>query len=357
MPRRQRKKQKRGYFCAGCAAELEVDEAPDEVLLCEDCHDRVNAADIHWFVSHVDPTFISGSSDEAVLKPSPPPLGPSTVAGGAATARAKGWIADADAVLVLAGAGMSRDSALPDFRGRDGWYSVGGAEVSMEHMDFHETSPHWETAWRALTAMAAAFRGAAPHAGYARLRRLAAEKRVFVVTSNIDELFPRAGFDDNVYETHGSALRLQCSTVGTDAACGRGVWALDDATLDTLRRRYSGDAVDESAALPRCACGAAARPNLSHATDRDEDIDGAIKGAQRARMEAWLAAERRSKLVVLEVGCGTSVHSLRLDSEIVAAAARSAKLVRVDPGDARVPEGANHAGVALGAEAALVALT
>ena len=74
-------------------------------------------------------------------------------------------------------------------------------------------------------------------------------------------------------------------------------------------------------------------------------------------MEAWLAAERRSKLVVLEVGCGTSVHSLRLDSEIVAASARSAKLVRVDPGDARVPEGANHAGVALGAEAALVALT
>ena len=75
--------------------ELEVDEPPDEVLLCEDCHDRVNAADIHWFVSHVDPTFISGSSDEAVLKPSAPPLGLSTVAGGAATAAADGEHVDA----------------------------------------------------------------------------------------------------------------------------------------------------------------------------------------------------------------------------------------------------------------------
>jgi hypothetical protein len=79
-------------------------------------------------------------------------------------------------------------------------------------------------------------------------------------------------------------------------------------------------------------------------------------------MCAWLAFERRAKsrLVVLELGCGTSPHALRRDSELVVAAQRasggSATLVRVDPGDASVPAGEGHVGIALGALEALLGM-
>lgn len=358
-----RKKRRRVYACAGCAAELDVQETPDEVTFCEDCAERVEAADMHWFVAHVDPTFVCGSSNDALVAPSQAPLGPATVEGRASTEAARGWLREADAVLVLAGAGMSRDSGLPDFRGDDGWYVVEGRRVSMEHMDFHIHSKHWDGAWRTLSAMATAFRAATPHAGYAALRGLVAGKRAFVVTSNIDGLFERSGFSA-VYEVHGSALRLQCSSVGEPDDCRAGVWDVDAAALRALRRRYAGaEGADEAVPLPRCdRCGRHARPNMSHATDCDEEICEAVKGPQRTRMREWLEAERKQKsaLVVLEVGCGTSVHGLRRDSELVVAAQRSAggtaSLIRVDPGDSRVPDGPRLVGVSLGAQDALAAL-
>ena len=77
--------------------------------------------------------------------------------------------------------------------------------------------------------------------------------------------------------------------------------------------------------------------------------------------------------MVLEVGCGLSEHSLRLDSEVVVARHREAGgeacLVRIDPGAPTVPQpwpqpngggggggggGGSHIGVALGARDALV---
>ena len=121
-------------------------------------------------------------------------------------------------------------------------------------------------------------------------------------------------------------------------------------------------AVDADVALPRCACGAAVRPNVSHETDVDDELCATVKAAQRAHMVAWLDGEkrRRSALVVLEVGCGTSVHSLRADSELAVASHRAAggaaTLVRVDPGDCRVPAGPDHLGLALGARDALARL-
>ena len=99
---------------------------------------------------------------------------------------------------------------------------------------------------------------------------------------------------------------------------------------------------------------------MSHSTDADEDIEQSVKAAQRARMLAWLreARRRRARLAVVELGCGVSPHSLRLDAEIAVAAQRDAggvaRLVRVDPGDdCAVPRGAGFVALRLGAAAAL----
>ena len=50
--------------------------------------------------------------------------------------RAARWVADADALLITAGAGMGIDSGLPDFRGPGGFWHVypalGKAGIAFE---------------------------------------------------------------------------------------------------------------------------------------------------------------------------------------------------------------------------------
>ena len=44
-------------------------------------------------------------------------------------------------ILVTAGAGMSCDSGLPDFRGKNGFYRVNHQDINMLHVNFHEHEP------------------------------------------------------------------------------------------------------------------------------------------------------------------------------------------------------------------------
>tara|TARA_B100000780_G_C21005767_1_gene402572 strand:- start:376 stop:621 length:246 start_codon:yes stop_codon:yes gene_type:complete len=67
------------------------------------------------------------------------------------------------------------------------------------------------------------------------------------------------------------------------------------------------------------------------------------------------------KLVVLEVGCGTSIHSLRSETEIIIGKRQmiekdegATTLIRIDPGNADVPVG--HVGVRMKAMEALVGI-
>jgi len=343
--------------------------------------------EVYWFVAHVDKSIITWSSNPALVPLTAPPLGPSvqqlpeieSVDDGRLEEVAT-MIARADSVLVMAGAGCSMDSGLPDFRGRGGWYRLGDADVSMDHIDFHPGSVHLRTAWTLAASMVAAFQEHAPHNGYTslvaalfpqRLQPTARRQRGFVVTSNIDGYFSRAGVPDQaLFEAHGCVENLQCTTVGTEAPCAHSnrIWPLDSGAaerLDAVRTKaadFMGAAPDADwrDCLPRCSCGALARPNITHATDVDEDLCEERKGAQRTAMLEWLSAERRAKsfLVVLEVGCGTSYHSLRGDSEATVARHRSgggrASLVRIDPGDPAVPLG--ETGLRLPAREALARL-
>ena len=50
-----------------------------------------------------------------------------------------------------------------------------------------------------------------PHSGYFKLKELLQDKNHFIVTSNIDDHFRDAGFDETkLYEIHGRLNILQC---------------------------------------------------------------------------------------------------------------------------------------------------
>ena len=241
--------------------------------------------------------------------------------------RVASLIAKADALLITAGAGMSVDSALPDFRSPQGlWRAnppLGQLGLSFEQM----AQPQWfahqpEMAWAWYGHRQARYRETVPHAGYAMLRGWMQPMSAggFVVTSNVDGQFVAAGFPaSHIVERHGSIHRHQCTV-----PCSDTVWdaAAPDLKIDMAVLRAKGE-------LPRCPdCGALARPNVMMFND-GAWVD-AVRRQQQARYEAWLARARGRRIVVIECGAGTSSASVRRISERVAERSRTA-LVRINP--------------------------
>ena len=164
--------------------------------------------------------------------------------------RAADLISQADAILVTAGAGMSVDSGLPDFRGDEGFWKAYPPYKALDVGFTQMSSPAWfredpAFAWGFYGHRRNLYRTTEPHDGYRILRELSDD--IYVVTSNVDAAFLKAGFDpDRVVETHGTIEWNQCMKI-----CGAGVFLAgkQDVTVDPVSMRATGD-------LPTCpACG------------------------------------------------------------------------------------------------------
>jgi NAD-dependent SIR2 family protein deacetylase len=196
-------------------------------------------------------------------------------------------------VLIVTGAGMSRESGVPTYRDEGGrcsrlepFASRGLAPADFAHPEGFRERP--EHAWAFYEVLRRTVAGAEPHEGYGVITRwLSRWPRSFLLTTNIDELHLRAGArDDGVRQRYGSMWQLQCLK-----PCRQEVWtdrrvplvALDEATL------VASD-------LPACPfCGGGARPRTQMAHD-DAFIDDA---AASARHEAFLAEGEPEVVVVV----------------------------------------------------------
>jgi NAD-dependent deacetylase len=139
-----------------------------------------------------------------------------------------GWLADASAVTVLSGAGMSTESGIPDFRGPDGLWTRDPSARRLFDLEAYRSDPAVrEQAWRRRTEHPAW--SARTHRGHAALVALEHAARLrAIVTQNIDGLHQRAGNDPRlVLELHGSIHRVEC------LGCGR--TGPTQATLDRVR--------------------------------------------------------------------------------------------------------------------------
>jgi NAD-dependent SIR2 family protein deacetylase len=245
-------------------------------------------------------------------------------------------IRGADALIFATGAGMGVDSGLPDFRGDEGFWKAYPpfAALGLSFIDL--ANPHWfhadpALAWGFYGHRMNLYRTTVPHAGYAILREWSARAPhgSFAVTSNVDGQFQKAGFDpDRVVEAHGSIHRLQCL-----AGCRGAPFDADDANVN----------VDETTMraaepFPRCRrCGGLARPNIL--MFGDGGWDGRVSDAQNARFQAWLATvPDRSRLVVVEMGAGQAIPTIRRFSESMVRA-RGATLVRINTREPTAPPG------------------
>lgn len=258
-------------------------------------------------------------------------------------------VADADAIVVAAGAGMGVDSGLPDFRGKSGFWKAYPA-LAAAGVDFQAAASADSfvrapsRAWGFYGHRLALYRRTVPHPGFALLRKWAASKPhgYTVFTSNVDGQFQAAGFDPlRVHECHGSIHHLQCSK-----PCSEAIWRADAfvPAVDEQACRLVG----EAPACPRC--GAVARPNILMFGDWNW-VDGRT-GEQEIRQQHWLEGVRRP--VVIEIGAGNAIPTVRHFSNRVLRQ-HGGRLVRINLRESRV-ERAQDVGLACTGLAALEAI-
>ena len=178
--------------------------------------------------------------------------------------------------MITSGAGMGVDSGLPDFRGEKGFWKaypmyerLGVTFVGAANPAHFVRDPAF--GWGFYGHRMNLYRSTEPHEGFQILRRWIERFRLehFVVTSNVDGQFQKAGLEEGkVLEVHGSIHYLQCL-----APCTDDIWPNREEVPvdhDTMRAMH----------IPRCIrCDGVARPNilmigdfswLSHRTDGQE---------------------------------------------------------------------------------------
>jgi NAD-dependent SIR2 family protein deacetylase len=240
-------------------------------------------------------------------------------------------IEQADALIVGAGAGMGVDSGLPDFRGKEGFWNAYPA-LREAQVDFYSAaSPSTfrsdpALGWGFYGHRLALYRRVQPHPGFEWLRRRG-ERMLHgysVFTSNVDGQFQKAGFaPDRIHECHGSVHHLQCL-----GPCEDAIWEAEGflPEIDEQRCRLRN-------APPTCPhCGGLARPNIL--MFGDSGWIGDRSRTQELQQERWLASVSRP--VVIELGAGTAIPSVRWFSERVIHEFRG-RLIRINPTEFRVP--------------------
>lgn len=219
-------------------------------------------------------------------------------------------IRDAEVIIITAGAGMGVDSGLPDFRGSEGFWQAyppyaarGLSFVDCANPDHFATDPGF--GWGFYGHRLHQYRETTPHAGFATLLQWCQKsgRASWVVTSNVDGQFQKAGFpEEQLLEIHGSIHWLQCSI-----PCGRAIWENTEAipvAMSTMRART----------IPRCPrCGVVSRPNILMFGDWGWIGDRTEQ--QQQRWNTFLEEQYGKRTVVIELGAGTAVPSIRSLSE------------------------------------------
>jgi NAD-dependent SIR2 family protein deacetylase len=240
--------------------------------------------------------------------------------------RAASILAQADGLLITAGAGMGVDSGLPDFRGEKGFWkaypALGRAGIGFTAIANQQAfEDHPRRAWGFYGHRLKLYRDTVPHAGFQMLLEIGSRMKhgAFVFTSNVDGQFQKAGFAENrIDECHGSIHYLQCLE-----GCSDNIWPAEgfNPVVDEENCMLKSD-------LPLCpACGALARPNILMFGDWGWNEQR--EHAQSRRITLWMAPIRR--LAVIEVGAGTSIPSVRMFGE-----ASGGTLIRINPREAHV---------------------
>ena len=239
------------------------------------------------------------------------------------------WIDESERVLIGAGAGLSADAGVDygdeaDFAAKFPGLVRRGLRAAYQMIGYSELPPEVFWGYWLLHVNEVRFSDGRRQV-YERLFHLVRDKDVFVLTSNVDALFARNGFDPNrVCSIQGDFAFLQCLT-----PCSNDLWPsapLLERLLPEIDPKTQ--ALRDPALAPACPrCGGAIFFNVRGGPWFLEEPWRRQFGVLRT----WLPAASNDRLLVLDIGSGFNTPGVvRWPMERAAEAIPTARFIRIN---------------------------
>jgi len=195
-------------------------------------------------------------------------------------------------IVFVTGAGISQESGIPTFRGKDGhWRKYDPMKLASIDAFYDDPKLVWE--WyedRRKNILAAR-----PNKGHFAISNMEKFKDIVVLTQNIDGLHQRSG-STNVLELHGSIIRIKCTVCN-----------------------FSDNITENFELLPpKCECGNMLRPDV-------------VWLGEALPQDMWKNAMKEASTCDMMIIAGTSLAVSPANTLPIYAKQNGATLIEVNP--------------------------
>jgi NAD-dependent deacetylase len=199
---------------------------------------------------------------------------------------------DSRKIVFVTGAGISQESGIPTFRGKDGYWRRYDP-MKLASIDAFYDDP--KLVWEWYEDRRKNILSVKPNEGHFAISQMEEFKDVVVLTQNIDGLHQRSG-STNVLELHGSIIRIKCTVC--------------DFT----------DNITENFELlpPKCKCGNMLRPDV-------------VWFGEALPQDVWKNAMKEASTCDIMIIAGTSLVVSPANTLPVYAKQNGATLIEVNP--------------------------
>jgi len=195
-------------------------------------------------------------------------------------------------IVFVTGAGISQESGIPTFRGKDGYWRRYDP-MKLASIDAFYDDP--KLVWEWYEDRRKNILDVKPNEGHFAISQMEEFKDVVVLTQNIDGLHQRSG-STNVLELHGSIIRIKCTVC--------------DFT-DNITENFES-------LPPKCKCGSMLRPDV-------------VWFGEPLPQNIWQSAIKEASICDVMIIVGTSLVVSPANTLPVYAKQNGAILIEVNP--------------------------
>jgi len=199
---------------------------------------------------------------------------------------------DSRKIVFVTGAGISQESGIPTFRGKDGYWRKYDP-MKLASIDAFYDDP--KLVWEWYDDRRKNILDVKPNEGHFAISQMEEFKDVVVLTQNIDGLHQRSG-STNVLELHGSIIRIKCTVC--------------DFT-DNITENFES-------LPPKCKCGSMLRPDV-------------VWFGEPLPQNIWQSAIKEASICDVMIIVGTSLVVSPANTLPVYAKQNGAILIEVNP--------------------------
>ena len=195
-------------------------------------------------------------------------------------------------IVFVTGAGISQESGIPTFRGKDGYWRKYDP-MKLASIDAFYDDP--KLVWEWYEDRRKNILSVKPNEGHFAISQMEEFKDVVILTQNIDGLHQRSG-STNVLELHGSIIRIKCTVCDF---------------IDNITENFES-------LPPKCKCGSMLRPDV-------------VWFGEPLPQNIWQSAIKEASICDVMIIVGTSLVVSPANTLPVYAKQNGAILIEVNP--------------------------